>query len=153
MERASTSGSSIRFSYPTTARVTPLAAAHWTARSRSRAATAAGKRPASRREGRNSVRAILAVPTIPHRTVPVIVITRPFPGHYPGMADLFRGVGVALLTMFGDDGAVDPGSTGDLAADLVERGMRAVLVAGTTGEAPTLADADRCALIEPDQVS
>jgi 4-hydroxy-tetrahydrodipicolinate synthase len=64
------------------------------------------------------------------------------------MTDLFRGVGVALLTMFGDDGAVDPGSTGELAADLVERGMRAVLVAGTTGEAPTLADAERCALIE-----
>ena len=64
------------------------------------------------------------------------------------MADLYRGVGVALLTMFGDDGAVDPGATGELAAGLVERGMRAVLVAGTTGEAATLADAERSALIE-----
>src|SRR5262249_61733766 len=70
------------------------------------------------------------------------------PWHYPGMTDLFRGMGVALLTMFGDDGAVDPGATGELAAGLVERGMRARLVAGTTGEAATLADAERCALIE-----
>jgi 4-hydroxy-tetrahydrodipicolinate synthase len=64
------------------------------------------------------------------------------------MTDLFRGVGVALLTMFGDDGAIDPGATGELAAGLAERGMRAVLVAGTTGEAVTLADAERCELIE-----
>ena len=64
------------------------------------------------------------------------------------MADLFRGVGVALLTMFGDDGTIDPRATAELAAGLVERGMRTVLVAGTTGEAATLADAERCALIE-----
>jgi 4-hydroxy-tetrahydrodipicolinate synthase len=64
------------------------------------------------------------------------------------MTELFRGVGVALLTMFGDDGSLDPGATGDLARDLAGRGMRAVLVAGTTGEAATLADAERCALIE-----
>ena len=57
-------------------------------------------------------------------------------------------MGVALLTMFGDDGTVDPGATGELARDLATCGMRAVLVAGTTGEAATLADAERCALIE-----
>src|SRR5215470_8416041 len=64
------------------------------------------------------------------------------------MTELFRGVGVALLTMFGDDGAIDPGATGKLAASLVERGMRAVLVAGTTGEAATLDGAERCELIK-----
>jgi 4-hydroxy-tetrahydrodipicolinate synthase len=64
------------------------------------------------------------------------------------MTELFRGVGVALVTMFSDDGAIDPGATGDLARDLVERGMRAMLVAGTTGEAGTLADGERCTLIE-----
>jgi 4-hydroxy-tetrahydrodipicolinate synthase len=64
------------------------------------------------------------------------------------MAELYRGVGVALVTLFGDDGAVDPGATGDLAADLVERGMGAVLVAGTTGEAAALASDERCTLIE-----
>jgi 4-hydroxy-tetrahydrodipicolinate synthase len=63
------------------------------------------------------------------------------------MTDLFRGVGVALVTLFGDDGAVDPGATGELAAELAERGMRAILVAGTTGEAATLAEAERGALI------
>ncbi len=64
------------------------------------------------------------------------------------MTELFRGVGVALLTMFGDDGAIDPGATGKLAASLVERGMRAVLVAGTTGEAATLDGAERCELVK-----
>lgn len=64
------------------------------------------------------------------------------------MTQVFSGVGVALVTIFTGDGAADPGSTGKLAADLVARGMRAVLVAGTTGEAPTLEPAERRALIE-----
>jgi 4-hydroxy-tetrahydrodipicolinate synthase len=63
------------------------------------------------------------------------------------MAELFRGVGVALVTIFSDDGAVDPGATGELARELAERGMRAVLVAGTTGEASTLAESERRALV------
>jgi 4-hydroxy-tetrahydrodipicolinate synthase len=62
--------------------------------------------------------------------------------------EVFHGVGVALVTIFHDDGAVDAPSTGKLACDLVERGMRAVLVNGSTGEAPTLADPERRALIE-----
>jgi dihydrodipicolinate synthase/N-acetylneuraminate lyase len=64
------------------------------------------------------------------------------------MAELFRGVGVALLTLFGEDGAVDADATGELAAGLAGRGVRAMLVAGTTGEAATLTDAERRALIE-----
>jgi dihydrodipicolinate synthase/N-acetylneuraminate lyase len=64
------------------------------------------------------------------------------------MTQVFRGVGVALVTIFTADGAVDPGATGKLAADLVARGMRSVLVAGSTGEAPTLEPAERRALIE-----
>jgi 4-hydroxy-tetrahydrodipicolinate synthase len=60
----------------------------------------------------------------------------------------FGGVGVALVTLFTEDGAADPGSTGRLAADLVARGMRAVLVCGTTGEAATLSEAERAALIQ-----
>ena len=63
-------------------------------------------------------------------------------------AGLFRGVGVALVTIFGDDGEIDPGATGKLAADLVARGMRAVLVNGSTGEAATLTGPERAALIE-----
>jgi len=61
------------------------------------------------------------------------------------MSELFRGAGVALLTLFHDDGSIDPGATGELARELVERGMRAVLVAGTTGEAATLTNAERSA--------
>jgi 4-hydroxy-tetrahydrodipicolinate synthase len=62
--------------------------------------------------------------------------------------EVFHGVGVALVTIFHEDGAVDPASTGKFACDLVARGMRAVLVNGSTGEAPTLADSERRALIE-----
>lgn len=60
---------------------------------------------------------------------------------------VFTGVGVALVTIFRPEGGVDPAATGKLAADLVQRGMRAVLVAGTTGEAGTLAPDERTALI------
>lgn len=60
---------------------------------------------------------------------------------------VLTGVGVALVTIFKPDGAVDPAATAALAADLVQRGMQAVLVAGTTGEAGTLAPDERTALI------
>jgi 4-hydroxy-tetrahydrodipicolinate synthase len=76
----------------------------------------------------------------------------PIPGAGQGRpgatAGLFRGVGVALVTIFGDDGETDPGATGKLAADLVARGMQAVLVCGSTGEAATLTGPERVALIE-----
>ena len=63
------------------------------------------------------------------------------------MPKVFTGVGVALVTIFKPDGAVDPAATAALAADLVRRGMRAVLVAGTTGEAGTLTQDERTVLI------
>jgi 4-hydroxy-tetrahydrodipicolinate synthase len=65
-----------------------------------------------------------------------------------GTPELFRGVGVALVTLFTDDGSIDPAGTGKLACQLVSRGIRAVLVAGTTGEAGTLTDIERRALVE-----
>ena len=49
---------------------------------------------------------------------------------------LFSGVGVALVTLFQDDGTLDAAATAGHAARLVELGIRAVVVAGTTGEAP-----------------
>ena len=64
------------------------------------------------------------------------------------MTELFRGTGVALVTLFHDDGTIDPVATGEFARELVGRGMRAVLVAGTTGEAATLTNAERSALID-----
>ncbi|HTZ28268.1 MAG TPA: dihydrodipicolinate synthase family protein [Streptosporangiaceae bacterium] len=62
--------------------------------------------------------------------------------------DVFTGVGVALVTLLDETGRVDTASTVALAADLVEQGMRGVLVCGTTGEAATLTDGERTQLIE-----
>ena len=66
----------------------------------------------------------------------------------PAPSPLFSGVGVALVTLFDADGEIDPGSTGKLAASLAGRGMAAVLVNGTTGEAGTLTGPERTELIE-----
>ena len=54
---------------------------------------------------------------------------------------LFTGVGVALVTLFDDEGEIDAPATADHAGRLVEAGVEAVVVAGTTGEAAAL-DAD-----------
>jgi 4-hydroxy-tetrahydrodipicolinate synthase len=59
----------------------------------------------------------------------------------------FTGVGVALVTLFDDEGALDAPATADLAVRLVDAGVRAVLVAGTTGEASTLTPEERIALV------
>jgi len=64
------------------------------------------------------------------------------------MAVVFGGVGVALVTLFGADGEVDPVATGKHAADLASRGVTGVLVCGTTAEAVTLTEAERVMLIE-----
>jgi 4-hydroxy-tetrahydrodipicolinate synthase len=61
---------------------------------------------------------------------------------------VFTGAGVALVTLLDSSGSVDNSSTAALATDLVERGMRGVLVCGTTGEAATLRDDERASLIE-----
>ncbi|MGR7023124.1 dihydrodipicolinate synthase family protein [Geodermatophilus sp. URMC 62] len=60
---------------------------------------------------------------------------------------LFTGVGVALVTLFREDGALDAQATADLAAQLVGLGVRCVLVAGTTGEAAALTAEERDALV------
>lgn len=60
---------------------------------------------------------------------------------------LFSGVGVALVTLFDQSGDVDEQATAAHAADLADRGMRAVLVAGSTGEAGTLSPEERVRLI------
>ena len=56
---------------------------------------------------------------------------------------VFHGVGVALVTLFDDHGDVDEAATAAHAARLVELGVRAVLVAGTTGEAAALSIPER----------
>jgi 4-hydroxy-tetrahydrodipicolinate synthase len=64
------------------------------------------------------------------------------------MAAPFTGVGVALVTLFDDSRAVDAAGTADLAARLVDDGVRAVVVAGSTGEASALTDDERVRLVE-----
>lgn len=53
------------------------------------------------------------------------------------------GVGVALVTFFGTDGAVDCKATAERARRCVELGVSSVLVSGTTGEAARLSVVDR----------
>jgi 4-hydroxy-tetrahydrodipicolinate synthase len=60
---------------------------------------------------------------------------------------LFSGVGVALVTLFREDGALDAPATADLAAQLAGLGVRCVLVAGTTGEATALTAEERDAVV------
>jgi 4-hydroxy-tetrahydrodipicolinate synthase len=61
--------------------------------------------------------------------------------------NVLSGVGVALVTIFADDGSADVTATAALAADLTGRGVRGVLACGTTGEAATLTDAERSSVI------
>jgi len=61
---------------------------------------------------------------------------------------VFSGVGVALVTLFDVTGAVDTNATAAHAARLVELGVSALIVAGTTGEPMSLERDERAALIE-----
>ncbi len=60
---------------------------------------------------------------------------------------VFTGVGVALATLFDDDLAVDTAATAEHAARLVDLGVAAVVVAGSTGEAAALDPGERTALL------
>ena len=61
---------------------------------------------------------------------------------------MFSGVGVALVTLFDTSGAVDADATAAHAARLVELGVSALIVAGTTGEPMSLDREERVSLIE-----
>jgi 4-hydroxy-tetrahydrodipicolinate synthase len=61
---------------------------------------------------------------------------------------IFSGVGVALVTLFDDRGEVDAKATAGLAVRLVDQGMRAIVVAGSTGEASSLDPGERLALLD-----
>jgi 4-hydroxy-tetrahydrodipicolinate synthase len=60
---------------------------------------------------------------------------------------VFGGVGVALVTLFDEEGELDAPATADHAGRLVEAGVDAVVVAGTTGEAATLDSDERVDLV------
>ena len=63
------------------------------------------------------------------------------------MAEL-SGVITAMVTPFDDDGAVDHATARALAARLVEQGSHGLVVAGTTGESPTLSDDEKLELLK-----
>jgi 4-hydroxy-tetrahydrodipicolinate synthase len=58
------------------------------------------------------------------------------------------GVLTAMVTPFAKDGSVDEAAARALARQLVERGSHGVVVAGTTGESPTLRDEELLSLLE-----
>lgn len=64
------------------------------------------------------------------------------------MAHLFTGVGVALVTLFHQDGTVDVEATAAHAERLAGLGIAAILVAGSTGEAPALSPQERVDLVK-----
>lgn len=61
---------------------------------------------------------------------------------------VFHGLGAALITLFDDRGEVDAAATAGFATRLIESGVAALLVAGTTGEGDALAAAERAKLVE-----
>jgi 4-hydroxy-tetrahydrodipicolinate synthase len=58
-----------------------------------------------------------------------------------------KGVITAMATPFGDDGGVDLDAARRLAAHLLEHGSHGLVVAGTTGECPTLTDGEEIELL------
>ena len=60
---------------------------------------------------------------------------------------IFRGLGVALVTPFMENGAIDFAAVARIVDNLVEGGVDYILVLGTTGETPTLTTDERKALI------
>jgi 4-hydroxy-tetrahydrodipicolinate synthase len=63
------------------------------------------------------------------------------------MGPVLGGVLTAIVTPFRDDGSVDLDAFQQLAQHLVEHGSDGLVVAGTTGESPTLDDGERLELI------
>jgi 4-hydroxy-tetrahydrodipicolinate synthase len=58
-----------------------------------------------------------------------------------------RGVITAMATPFDESGAVDEGAARDLARHLIEHGSHGLVIAGTTGECPTLTDEEQLSLL------
>jgi 4-hydroxy-tetrahydrodipicolinate synthase len=58
------------------------------------------------------------------------------------------GVITAMVTPFAEDGSLDTDAACRLAARLVENGSQGLVVAGTTGESPTLSDAEKLRLLD-----
>ena len=57
------------------------------------------------------------------------------------------GVITAMVTPFAEDRSVDEAAARALARRLIENGSHGLVLAGTTGESPTLDDAEKLALL------
>src|SRR5919199_269553 len=67
----------------------------------------------------------------------------------PDPARPFGRVLTAMVTPLAEDGDIDLAGAQELAAHLVDRGAHdGLVVAGTTGESPTITDAEQRALLE-----
>ncbi|MPZ73563.1 MAG: hypothetical protein GEU74_10095 [Nitriliruptorales bacterium] len=98
---------------------------------------------ATRRRGTRRVRR--SRPTAPPAAKePTVINVAPDGRRQP----LFRGAGVALLTLFDRDGSMLVDQTAQFAASRAENGADAILVAGTTGEFWTLTASERLTLVE-----
>ena len=58
-----------------------------------------------------------------------------------------EGVITAMVTPFAEDGSLDDGAARALARHLVENGSHGLVLAGTTGESPTLSDEEKLSLL------
>ena len=58
------------------------------------------------------------------------------------------GVLTAMVTPFAEDGSVDEAAARSLARHLIDNGSHGLVLAGTTGESPTLDDAEKLALLQ-----
>jgi len=58
-----------------------------------------------------------------------------------------EGVITAMVTPFGDDGSLDVAAARRLARHLVDNGSHGLVLAGTTGESPTLSDDEKLTLL------
>ena len=59
-----------------------------------------------------------------------------------------RGVLTAMVTPFGSDRDLDVDAARSLARHLIENGSHGLVVAGTTGESPTLSDDEKIRLLK-----
>ena len=61
--------------------------------------------------------------------------------------DLLKGTGVALITPFKKDGAVDFDGLGNLIDYVITEGVNYVVTLGTTGETPTLTKEEKIEIV------
>ena len=62
--------------------------------------------------------------------------------------DIFGRIGIAMVTPFDRDGALDVAAGRRLAAHLVDNGVDSLILGGTTGESPTTSVEEKLELLK-----